>query len=140
MSALIAYIDGSPRGHIGASGIGVVIEHTGGERTEIAESVPSADSNYAEYAALLAALEYAVANQCQRLEVFSDSEVVVRQITGTYTCRSEVLRDIYEACMTRIAMLESFTITHVRREHNGEANRLANLAALQSGTLQSVQI
>lgn len=128
MSHLVAYVDGGSRGNPGPSGIGVVIEHPTGRRVEISEWIGSRDNNYAEYAALLAALEYAAACACARLQVFSDSEVVVRQITGSYTCQSPHLRRIYEDCQVRIGSLEHFAITHIRRENNQDADRLANAA------------
>ena len=79
---MIAYVDGGSRCNPGSAGIGVVIEHPTGRRVEISQSIDSGDNNYAEYAALLVALEYAAAYGSPRLEVFSDSEIVVRQITG----------------------------------------------------------
>lgn len=129
MSFLIAYIDGSSRSDSGSSGIGVIIQHAAGRRVEITEWVASNDNNYAEYAALLAALQYAAAYGCPRLHVFSDSEVVVKQISGQYSCQSRVLRQIYESCQAAIRSLEHFAITHIRRENNADANRLANTAA-----------
>ena len=77
---------------------------------------------------MLAALEYAAQNQCSRLCVFSDSEVVVKQMTGHYTCQSAGLRDIHESCKALIESLEEFTIRHIRRHANSEADRLANAA------------
>jgi ribonuclease HI len=126
---MVAYIDGSSRSDSGSSGIGVIIQHATGRRVEISKWVASSDNNYAEYAALLAALEYVATCGCPRLHVFSDSEVVVRQITGQYNCQSRVLRQIYESCKAAIRSLEHFAITHIRRENNGAANRLANTAA-----------
>jgi ribonuclease HI len=129
MSSVVAYIDGSSRSDSGSSGIGVIIQHATGRRVEISKWVASSDNNYAEYAALLAALEYAATYGCPRLHVFSDSEVVVKQISGQYNCQSRVLRQIYESCKAAIMSLEHFAITHIRRENNGAANRLANTAA-----------
>ena len=82
MTDLTAYIDGGTRGKPRSSGIGVVIEHPGGRRVEISQWIGADDNNYAEYAALLVALEYAAVYRCRRLQVFSDSEVVVKQING----------------------------------------------------------
>ncbi|HUK86718.1 MAG TPA: ribonuclease HI family protein [Terriglobales bacterium] len=128
MSHLVAYVDGGSRGNPGLAGIGVVLEHGEGRRVEISESLAAQDNNYAEYAALLLALEYAAACGCARLQVFSDSEVVVRQINGLYTCQSPALRPIYEFCRALIGSFEAFTLTHIRREHNREANRLVQAA------------
>ena len=74
---------------------------------------------------IFAALEYAAQNQCSRLCVFSDSEVVVKQITGHYTCQSAALRTIHEMCKDLIQPLQEFTILHIRRQANSEADRLA---------------
>jgi ribonuclease HI len=127
-SPWVAYVDGGSRGSRGPAGIGVVIEHPGGRRVEISEIIESGDNNYAEYSALLAALEYAAQNRCSRLCVFSDSEVVVKQITGHYTCQSAGLRTIHDMCKDLIQPLEEFTILHIRRQANSEADRLANAA------------
>ena len=85
-------------------------------------------NNVAEYHALLAALEYAVEHQVQRLKVLTDSELLARQIQGVYKVRSLDLKPLHERARSAIARLESFSIQHVRREQNSEADRLANLA------------
>jgi ribonuclease HI len=126
--SLVAYVDGGSRGTRGPAGIGVVIEHCSGRRVEISETVDCADNNYAEYAALLVALNYAANFQCSRLCVFSDSEVVVRQISGLYTCQSPALREIYDDCKVLIESLQEFSIQHIRRADNIDADRLANAA------------
>ncbi len=125
---MIAYVDGGSRGNPGPAGIGVVIEHSTGRRVEISQCIGVRDNNYAEYAALLVALEYAAAYGSPRLEVFSDSQVVVRQITGSYNCQSPLLRDIHDTCKALISKLQDFAITHIRREHNADADRLAKEA------------
>ena len=126
MVEAVAYVDGGSRGNPGPAGIGIIIQHATGERVEISQGIGCRDNNYAEYAALLAALQYAVEHQCRRLRVYSDSEVVVRQISGHYSCQSPLLRQIYELCKGLIGSLEGFSITHIRRELNQEADRLAN--------------
>ncbi|MFZ3211004.1 MAG: ribonuclease HI family protein [Terriglobales bacterium] len=125
---MIAYVDGGSRGNPGPAGIGVVVEHPTGRRVEISQSIGARDNNYAEYAALLAALEHAAAYQSPCLQVYSDSEVVVRQISGAYNCQSPGLRDIYNACMALIGNFQHFAITHIRRENNADADRLAKEA------------
>jgi len=125
---MIAYVDGGSRGNPGPAGIGVVVEHPTGRRVEISQCIGARDNNYAEYAALLVALEYAAAYDSPALEVYSDSEVVVRQISGSYNCQSAGLRDIYSACMALIGDLQHFAITHIRRENNADADRLAKEA------------
>ncbi|HYY69201.1 MAG TPA: ribonuclease HI family protein [Terriglobales bacterium] len=125
---MIAYVDGGSRGNPGPAGIGVVIEHPTGRRVEISECIGAGDNNYAEYAALLVALEYAAAYDSPLLHVYSDSEVVVRQISGSYNCQSAALRDIYDACKALISNFQHFAITHIRRENNADADRLAKQA------------
>ncbi len=125
---MIAYVDGGSRGNPGPAGIGVVIEHPTGRRVEISQAIGARDNNYAEYAALLVALEYAAAYASPGLRVYSDSDVVVRQISGSYNCQSPALRDIYNACKSLIGNFQYFGITHIRRENNADADRLAKEA------------
>lgn len=82
MSELVAYVDGGSHGNPGPAGIGVVIEASNGERIRIAKWIGHHDNNVAEYAALLVALQYALELKATVLHVFSDSEVVVRQMKG----------------------------------------------------------
>ena len=88
MSDLVAYVDGGSHGNPGPSGIGVVIENPAGETVRIARWIGHHDNNVAEYAALLEALQHAVEVKAKSLRVYSDSEVVVKQMTGEYTCQS----------------------------------------------------
>jgi len=127
MSYLVAHVDGGSHGNPGPSGIGVVIEHADGGKVKIARWIGQHDNNVAEYAALLEALQYAVDFKAKALNVFSDSEVVVRQMKGEYACRSPRLYSLHWVCQKLARSLE-FSIAHVRREENAEANRLANSA------------
>ncbi len=127
MSYLVAHVDGGSHGNPGPSGIGVVIEHPDGGTIRIARWIGQHDNNVAEYAALLEALQYAVDFKAEALHVFSDSEVVVRQMKGEYACRSPRLYSLHWVCQKLARSLE-FSIAHVRREENAEANRLANSA------------
>ena len=128
MSDLIAYIDGGSHGNPGPSGIGVVIEAPGGEIVRIAKWIGHQDNNVAEYVALLEALQHAVSVNARALHVYSDSEVVVKQMTGEYSCRSPRLHSLNWTCR-KLARHIDFSIAHVPREHNREANELANHAA-----------
>jgi ribonuclease HI len=127
MSHLVAYVDGGSHGNPGPSGIGVVIEHSDGGRIRIARWIGQHDNNVAEYAALLEALQYAFDLKAKALHVFSDSEVMVRQMKGEYACRSPRLYSLHWICQ-KLARSLQFSIAHVRREDNAEANRLANSA------------
>ena len=130
MLTLVAYIDGGSLGNPGPSGIGVVIDGSAEGRIKIARNIGRQDNNVAEYVALLEALQYAVGTNAESLHVYSDSEVVVRQMTGVYACRSPRLYSLNWICR-KLARSLSFSINHVSRENNAEANRLANVAARQ---------
>ena len=127
MSNLVAYIDGGSLGNPGPSGIGVVIDGSEQGRIRIARMIGRQDNNVAEYVALLEALQYAVTSKARALHVYSDSEVVVRQMTGVYACRSPRLYSLNWICR-KLARSLKFSISHVPREDNAEANSLANAA------------
>ncbi|MFY9841699.1 MAG: ribonuclease HI family protein [Terriglobales bacterium] len=128
LSSLVAYIDGGSLGNPGSSGIGVVIDGSGAGTIKIARWIGCQDNNVAEYVALLEALQYALGLNAKALHVFSDSEVVVRQMSGDYRCRSPRLYSLNWICR-KLARSLHFSISHVRRENNREANRLATSAA-----------
>jgi ribonuclease HI len=127
MSDLVAYIDGGCHGSPGRSGIGVVIEDSVGGKIAISKWIGQHDNNVAEYAALLTALQHAIEVKAKSLHVFSDSEIVVKQMTGEYTCRSPRLYTLNWICR-KLARKLDFSIAHIPREHNTGANRLAILA------------
>src|ERR1700758_2577290 len=127
MSELVAYVDGGCLGNPGPSGIGGVIQGLADGPVRIAKWIGRQDNNVAEYAALMEALQYAVERKAQKLHVYSDSEVVVRQMTGEYICRSARLYSLHWTCR-KLARSLTFSISHVRRENNAEANGLAQAA------------
>ena len=127
MSDLVAYVDGGSLENPGPSGIGVVIEGCEGGQVRIAKWIGNQDNNVAEYLALLEALQYALSRKARTLHVYSDSQVVVRQMKGEYTCRSPRLYSLNWICR-KLARSFRFSISHVSREYNTEANSLANSA------------
>jgi len=138
MAGLVAYVDGGSHGSPGPSGIGVVIEKPDGELIRIAKWIGHHDNNVAEYAALLEALRCALELKATALHVYSDSELVVKQMTGEYACRSPRLYSLNWTCR-KLARSLKFRIAHIPRERNQEANRLANHAA-RSRTQPSVMV
>ena len=128
MSYLVAYVDGGSLGNPGPSGIGVVIDGCDNGPIRIQKWVGHQDNNVAEYLALLEALQRALEMSARALHVFSDSEIVVKQMRGEYTCRSPRLYSLNWICRKLARSLE-FSISHIRREHNAEANYLASSAA-----------
>jgi ribonuclease HI len=137
MSELVAYVDGGCLGNPGPSGIGVVIEGCESGPIRIAKWIGHQDNNVAEYVALMEALQYAVSLKARTLHVYSDSQVVVRQMSGEYTCRSPRLYSLHWTCR-KLARALDFSISHVPRESNAEANRLANSAVRKRGVKKPV--
>ena len=127
MSELVAYVDGGSLGNPGPSGIGVVIDGCESGPIRISRWIGHQDNNVAEYVALLEALQCALSLKAKALHVYSDSQVVVRQMRGEYTCRSSRLYSLHWTCR-KLARALSFSISHVPREDNAEANQLANTA------------
>lgn len=121
---LVAYIDGGSRGNPGEGGLGVHFPGVVG----IAEYLGACTNNVAEYSALVAAVRFAVFSRCEELQVFADSELVVKQVKGEYQVRNEGIRPLYDSALRWIALIPRFSISHVRREQNKEADKLANLA------------
>ena len=123
---LVAFSDGGARGNPGPSGYGVVIQdETGRKVAALSEYLGHQTNNFAEYQGLIAALEYAVANGHKALKVISDSELLVRQIKGIYKVKNAALQDLHGRAKELIAKLDWFSIGHVLRGHNEEADRLA---------------
>ena len=90
-------------------------------------------NNFAEYQGLIAALEYAIEHGHKALKVVSDSELLVRQIKGIYKVKNSTLQELHGRAKQLIAQLEWFSIDHALREHNREADELAN-QAMDKGT------
>jgi len=130
MSDLVAHVDGGSFGNPGPSGIGVVIDGSAAGTIRIARWIGHQENNVAEYIALLEALQCALGLKARTLHVFSDSQIVVRQMTGEYSCRSPRLYSLNWICR-KLARSLDFSISHVPRENNVEANGLATAAARQ---------
>src|ERR1700739_3898009 len=126
---LIAHTDGGARGNPGPAGYGVVIhDGRGGKVAALSQYFGKKTNNVAEYEALIGALEYAAEHGPKALKVISDSELLVRQIKGIYKVKEPTLRDLHGRAKELIAQLDWFSIGHALREHNTEADRLANEA------------
>jgi ribonuclease HI len=131
---LIAHTDGGARGNPGPAGYGVVIkDETGRKLAALSEYLGHQTNNFAEYQGLIAALEFAIAHGRKALKVVSDSELLVRQITGIYKVRNPSLQRLHVRARELIARLDWFSIDHALRQHNQEADRLANEAMDKGG-------
>lgn len=126
---LVAHSDGGARGNPGPAGYGVVIKDESGKKVAaLSEYLGHQTNNFAEYQGLIAALEYALEHGPKALKVISDSELLVRQIKGIYKVKNATLQDLHGRAKELIAQLDWFQIGHALREHNQEADRLANQA------------
>jgi len=109
--------------------IGATIEDEQGKLiATISRSIGRATNNHAEYRAVIAALEEAIRLGARHADVFSDSELVVRQINGKYRVKKATLVPLYQKVKQLQGLLEGFTINHIPRRQNVEADNLANLA------------
>src|SRR5215467_10341298 len=131
---LLAHTDGGARGNPGPAGYGVVIHDSGGNKVAaLSEYLGRQTNNFAEYQALIAALEYSVQHGPKAIKVISDSELMVRQIKGIYKVKDPTLRDLHARASQLIRQFEWFEIEHVLRGKNREADELAN-AAMDKGS------
>jgi ribonuclease HI len=134
---LVAHSDGGARGNPGPAGYGVVIQDQSGKKVaSLSEYLGHQTNNVAEYQGLIAALEYTLQHGPKALKLISDSELLVRQIKGIYKVKNAVLQDLHARAKELIAQLDWFSIGHALREHNQEADRLAN-EAMDKGTRRS---
>jgi probable phosphoglycerate mutase len=132
--AYTANIDGAARGNPGPASYAVVLRRPDGTPLEsLGKHIGRQTNNVAEYYALIAVLDYALAHHLKRLRVRSDSELLVRQVQGIYKVKSPDLRPLHERARKMIAGLEAFAIEHVPREQNADADAVANAALDSTG-------
>ncbi len=124
-----AHCDGGSRGNPGPAAYGAVIEDPRGQVVaRLSAFLGVQTNNYAEYAGLLAVLKWAAQNGVGRLRVVSDSELMVKQMNGTYKVASPGLRPLWEEARQLARKLDGFQMRHTLRAGNKEADRLANEA------------
>jgi ribonuclease HI len=123
------HVDGASRGNPGDAGFGVhVAGRDGGTVVELYGHLGRATNNVAEYQGLLHALRWARERGARRLEIYSDSELLVRQMKGRYRVRNPKLQPLYREAASLVAGFERVDLHHVPREENREADALANRA------------
>jgi ribonuclease HI len=123
------FSDGASRGNPGPAAIGVVFRLKGGpELAQHRETIGKATNNVAEYRAVVTALEHCQRWGVQRVHLFLDSELIVRQLHGTYRVKSPDLRPLYQQVNFLSKDLADFKVRHVPRSENAFADHLANLA------------
>ncbi len=123
-----AHIDGASRGNPGHAGYGIVIAVDGvGEVYRRAGYIGQATNNQAEYRALLNCLAALGDLGLTRGVIHSDSELLVKQLAGEYRVKDDTLRPMFQEAVAAIERLDEVLVRHIRREHNGEADALANI-------------
>lgn len=131
------YVDGACRGNPGPGAIGVIIQNNKGHTIlQISRYIGDTTNNRAEYRALIVALEEAAKLGAQHLDIRTDSELLTRQLQRTYRVKSTTLKPLYQQANELLTKFKSFGITHIPREDNAVADRLAN-EALDNSTPRS---
>jgi ribonuclease HI len=126
---LVVNVDGGARGNPGPAAVGVVVQGPDGEvLEELGERIGPATNNVAEYRALLLGIERAAGLGASEVELVGDSELIVRQVKGEYKVKDATLRELHAEVKRALRGFERWTIRHVRREQNAEADRLVNEA------------
>jgi ribonuclease HI len=129
MDRLTVNVDGGARGNPGPAAIGVVVRNGGGEvLEERGERIGEATNNVAEYRALLRGIELAAAHGAGAVDLVGDSELVVRQVEGRYKVKDATMRKLHAEVARALEGFDGWTIRHVRREGNADADRLVNEA------------
>ena len=123
---LTIHIDGAARDNPGPAGIGIIARD--GHKTifEIGEYIGKTTNNVAEYSALIRGLEEILIKGLKEAHFISDSELIVRQINGEYKVKDENLKVLFLKAKALISKMSKFSIKHIKREHNKEADALAN--------------
>ena len=127
---LLIHTDGAARGNPGPAGLGAFLQEadTGAVVAELARFLGIRTNNYAEWTAVEDALNEALRLGATHVDLRLDSELVARQITGRYRVKHPDLKPIHASVMALLARLEGYTIGHVPRELNKDADRLSNVA------------
>jgi ribonuclease HI len=123
------HVDGGARGNPGPAAAAAVVTDANGEiLTDASQVIGRATNNFAEYRAVLLGIETARALGATEVDVVGDSELVVKQVKGEYRVKNADLKPLHAQVKAALAELDDWSIRHVRREHNAEADRLVNEA------------
>ena len=134
---IIAHIDGSSMGNPGEAGYGIVLHTPEGELLETyGDYIGRATNNVAEYQGLIACLRRAEKYDFSHMKIFSDSQLMVRQLEGLYKVKQPHLKELFSTVKDNIASLDGIvTIEHVKREFNKEADAVARRAVKLKGEI-----
>lgn len=125
------YIDGAADLHSKTAGIGGVITKDGEEVFSFSEYLHDATNNEAEYAALVKGLKYLIQLKLLNANIYSDSELVVKQIKGEYRVKHPRMQELYKEAMDQFQHMDTWTINHILRDNNDTADGLAKAGRLK---------
>ncbi len=129
INKVIINTDGASRGNPGQAAIGATIRDEKGKLLgSISKAIGVTTNNQAEYRAIIAALEQALRLGAKQVELNSDSELIVNQLTGKYRVKKDTLQPLFEQVKTLAGNFESFNVSYIPREQNRQADALANKA------------
>ena len=127
--SIIMHTDGAARGNPGPAAIGVTLKDEKGNLLDtVSKYLGVTTNNQAEYRAVIAGLEKALKLGAKQVTLYSDSELVVRQILGRYKVKNAGLLPLYQEALKLIGKLDNFKAINVLRGKNAEADALANQA------------
>lgn len=129
LNILKIYTDGASKGNPGRASIGVSVLKDNQEVLTVSEAIGVQTNNFAEYTALIRALEVLSKQyKGESIEVYADSELMIKQLKGVYKVKNENIKPLYAQIQKLLPHFSSISFTHIRREFNGRADELANLA------------
>jgi ribonuclease HI len=132
-----AFVDGASSGNPGHAGIGVVIYKGKDQILMESKYIGMTTNNVAEYSALLHLLDMAQKHKIKELDIFSDSELMVKQLCGEYKVRDEKLKELVQRAVAARKHIK-YTLTHVPREKNKEADKLSKEGSKRGGDIRNV--
>jgi ribonuclease HI len=135
MTRAVLRTDGGSRGNPGPAGAGFVVEVGGEIVCRGGRFIESATNNVAEYEAFIWGLENVAALGHRDVDVFADSELLVKQINGQYRVKNAGLKPLFLRALSQLRQFDSFRVSHVRREMNEAADAMANEAMDACGTV-----
>lgn len=120
------FSDGGARGNPGPAGAGGIVK--GDKPLTVSQYLGTATNNQAEYTALILTLQKALQEGYSELDIYADSELMIKQLRGEYKVKNQQLLPLYLEAQKLLQQLKKWSLTHVRREYNKEADQLVNEA------------
>lgn len=128
MNKLELFIDGACKGNPGPGGVGVVIRQDGETIKEISRYIGDTTNNIAEYTALIFGLQESLILRAESVKINTDSQLLYRQLIKTYKVKHPNIIGLYNQAIQLAGGFKEFSISHIHREQNTEADKLATLA------------